>query len=98
MKGKYLCTCFVDFSKAYYYIDLLFKKLCKKGVSDKILQLIKSMYSSSIVSITFGEKYSAVIETTIGLKQGDPLSTTLFNIYINSLLKIAKNSPLKIFT
>ena len=40
------------------------------------------MYSSTIESIAFGEKYSEAIEKTIGLKQGDPLSATLLIIYI----------------
>lgn len=44
---------------------------------------MKSIYSSTIASIAFGEKYLSKI--TVGLKQGDPLRITLFSTYINDL-------------
>ena len=53
-KGKYLYTYFVDFSEN----DLL----CKTNVSSNFLQVIMSMYSSTISSIAFGEKHSEPIK------------------------------------
>ena len=41
------------------------------------------MYLSTTASIAFVEKYSKANKIAIGLKQGDSLSTTLINIYIN---------------
>ena len=43
------------------------------------------MYKSPKVSLIHQDKISQTFLTTIGLKQGDVLSTTLFNIYINDL-------------
>ena len=51
----------------------------------KILDIIKSMYKSPKVSLIHQDKISQTFLTTIGLKQGDVLCTTLFNIYINDL-------------
>ena len=51
----------------------------------KILDIIKSWCKWRKVSIIQQDKISQTFLTTIGLKQGDVLSTILFNIYINDL-------------
>ena len=56
-----------------------------RGLIGKILDIIKSMYKSPNVSLIHQDKISQTFLTTIGLKQGDVLSTILFNIYINDL-------------
>ena len=43
------------------------------------------MYKSPKVYLIHEDKISQTFLTTIGLKQGDVLSTILFNIYINDL-------------
>ena len=86
-KGKYLYTFFVYFRKGC-------DSICRKGLLyrleeivliGKILDIIKSMYKSPKVSLIHEDKISQIFLTTIGLKQGDVLGTTLFNIYINDL-------------
>ena len=86
-KGKYLYTFFVYFRKGC-------DSTCRKGLLyrleeivliGKILDIIKSMYKSPKVSLIHQDKISQIFLTTIGLKQGDVLGTTLFNIYINDL-------------
>ena len=51
----------------------------------KILDIIESLCKWRKVSIIQQDKISQTFLTTIGLKQGDVLSTILFNIYINDL-------------
>ena len=51
----------------------------------KILDLIESLCKWRKVSIIQQDKISQTFLTTISLKQGDVLSTILFNIYINDL-------------
>ena len=86
-KGKYLYTLFVYFWKACDSIcrKLLLYWLEEIGLIGKILDIIKSMYKSPKVSLIHQDKISQTFLTTIGLKQGDVLCTTLFNIYINDL-------------
>ena len=55
------------------------------GLIGEILDVIKSMCISPKVSLIHQNKISQIFLTTIGLKQGDVLSTILFNIYINDL-------------
>ena len=47
--------------------------------------MIKSMYKLPKVSLIHQDKVSQTFLATIGLKQGDVLSTILFKIYINDL-------------
>ena len=51
----------------------------------KILDIVKSMYKLSEASLIHQDKISQTFLTTIGQKQGDVLSTILFNIHINEL-------------
>ena len=51
----------------------------------KILDIIKSMYKFLKVSLIHQDVINQTFLTTIGLKQGDVLSTILFKIDINNL-------------
>ena len=77
----------MDFRKTYDSIcrKRLLHRLEEIGLIGKILDIIKSMYKSPKVSLIHQDKISQTFLTTIGLKQGDVLSTILFNIYINDL-------------
>ena len=85
--NKYLYTCFVDFSKAFDSIwrKALIGKLSKLGVNGKFLDILRSIYNSTTNSIIYNDDVSALFKSNMGVKQGDTLSTTLFNIFINDL-------------
>ena len=86
-KGNYLYTCFVDFRKAYDSIcrNRLLYRLKERGLIRKILDTIKSMYKSPKISLIHQDEISTTFLKTIDLKQGDVLSTILFNIYKTDL-------------
>ena len=86
-KGNYLYTCFVDFRKAYDSIcrNCLLYRLKERGLIRKILDTIKSMYKSPKISLIHQDEISPTFLKTIDLKQGDVLSTILFNIYKTDL-------------
>ena len=86
-KNKTLFTCFVDFSKAFDSIwrPALMDKLDKLGLSDNFLQIIRSMYNNTTNSLIYKENITKTFESNTGVKQGDILSTILFNLYINDL-------------
>ena len=52
-----------------------------------MIKMLKSMYSNvkSCLCLTNKNKYSEFLEVTIGLKQGDPLSTILFLFFVNDI-------------
>ena len=80
-------TCFVDFQKAYDTVwrEGLLHKLERIGISGKVLSIINSMYNKPKSAIYSNGKISENFQTTVGVKQGDVLSTLLFNIFINDL-------------
>ena len=86
-QNKYLYTCFVDFSKAFDSIwrKALIKKISLLGINGNFLNIIKSIYTTTTNSIIYNENISERFQSNMGVKQGDTLSTTLFNLYINDL-------------
>ena len=79
----------MDFNKAFDSIwrKALVEKLLKVGINGKFMNIIKSIYSSTTNSIIYGEETSETFKSNMGVKQGDTLSTTLFNLFINDLPK-----------
>ena len=53
----------------------------------EILDVIKSMCKFPKVSLIHQNKISQIFPTTIGLKQGEVLSTILCNIYVNDMAR-----------
>ena len=69
----------------------LIYKLKVFGLTGNILEIIKTMYATPKVSLLYEGKFSQSFSTKIKLKQGDVLSTLLFNLYINNLPDFLNN-------
>ena len=80
-KSKLYCA-FINYEKAFDSVNrhVLWGKLIKLGVSCKMIKMLKSTYSNvkSCLRLPNENKYSEFLEVTIGLKQGDQLSTIFF--------------------
>ena len=83
-KGKKLYCCFVDYEKAFDYIDraTLWSKLMKENVSSKIVRLMKNMYSKIKLSVQGDDRH---FDSSLGLLQGECTSPIFFSLYINDL-------------
>jgi hypothetical protein len=72
---------FMDLSAAYDSIDrnLLFTKLKRMGMSDHSINTLRHLYQDTTCIVKCDQGGSARFTVNIGLRQGCPLSTTLFN-------------------
>ena len=85
-----LFVAFVDLKKAYDKIDrqVLIFKLRKKGIGGKYLMSIKAMIENVVQIPKINGKLLQSIITSTGLKQGDNLSSILFNIFFDDVDQI----------
>jgi hypothetical protein len=85
-KSKLYC-CFVDFQKAFDSVwrDGIFIKIRKLGIGGKFYSLLKNMYSETTSCVKLRQGLTPSFPTKTGIKQGDNLSPTLFNIFIDDV-------------
>ena len=82
-----LYTCFVDFKKAYDSVprDLLWTKLERLGVHGWFLDGIKALYAEVPMAVKTAQGLTCTFDSVMGVKQGCPLSPTLFGLYLDDL-------------
>jgi sorting nexin-29 len=87
-QGQRVYALFVDFRKAFDSVPrtLLFQRLRQLGFSPKYLQMLQAMYTSARVSFCVDGNLSSAVPTAVGVLQGDPLSPTLFGVYIDCVI------------
>lgn len=80
---------FIDFRKAYDTIKRkeVLRALVELKFSNKIIELIQKTLENTTNKIKFQGRTSECFISNVGLRQGDPLSTTLFNIVLEALLR-----------
>ena len=84
---------FVDFFKAFDYLkwDFLFKVLNKYGFSLATISIAKLLYKNSNCRIINNNFLSSPFDVRRGVRQGDPLSPTLFILSIECLAISLRN-------
>ena len=87
---KKLFTYFVDLKKAFDSVwhKGLFYKIENVGIYGKTLELIKDVYKKTKCAIKINNSRTDFFEYTKGVRQGCPLSPSLFNIFLNDLFEI----------
>ena len=79
---------FIDFRKAFDHIwrPAMYYKMIDKGVTGLVYHLIKDMYTNNKSAVKMNDKHTNYFVNNIGVRQGDGLSPTLFNIFINDII------------
>ena len=90
---------FFDLTKAYDTVwhEALWYKLVKIGVRGRVLRLIMHSYLLGNANIKTKHGFSQNFNVTRGVRQGCPLSPTLFNIYINDILDNVQSLGVKTY-
>ena len=86
-KGGKVYTAFVDFRKAFDYVnrDCLWSKLITSGIRGNILNIIRSMYNKVKSKVKYMGNTSETFESFLGVIQGEILSPFLFCMFVNDL-------------
>jgi hypothetical protein len=83
-KQKLYCA-FVVFRKAFESVRHahLWERLDAYGVKGNIQQCIQSLYAQSEISVNVNGEHTEFIKVLLGVRQGDPLSPTLFGLLVS---------------
>jgi hypothetical protein len=86
-KDTYLL--FVDIAKAYDTVwrEGLLWHLWQMGITGKMFRVLAQMLDDAPSVVMHNGAFSRVMEPDMGWEQGDTLATTMFNIYIDSVLQ-----------
>ena len=97
-QNQQVFACFVDFSKAFDLInrDQLLLQVLNNNVDGKFYWSLKSLYAQTTACIKINNDYTDFFNIHNGVRQGDPLSPTLFSLFIDSLIKELKSLNLGI--
>ena len=84
-KKKRLYCCFVDFQKAFDFVDRckLWQKLVHVGIRGKFLKIVTSLYENIRSCVKYQGVLSEYFPSNFGLMQGEVLSPILFSLYVN---------------
>lgn len=86
---------FIDFEKAYDRVPHqgLLAKLRTQGFGGKLLALVEGMYENPKFCVRVGGRVSESRPFLRGVRQGDPASPMLFNLYISDILEGLSGVP-----
>ena len=94
--GKHTFLCFIDYKKAFDAVnrDLLMFKLLRIGINGNMYDAINSLYSNPRSRVILQDYKTDYFDCSMGVKQGDCLSPTLFSVFINDLAQQIKDSKI----
>jgi hypothetical protein len=79
---------FIDFSQAFDTVnrDVIYNSLIKHNIPDKLVKLINLTMQQTKMKVRVNNSYSEWYEMKTGVRQGDPLSTLLFSVMLDSVI------------
>ena len=86
---------YIDYKQAYDTINRaeLVEIMKEFGIPMKLVRLVKMTVANTNSKVKIQGKLSPSFETMIGLRQGDSLSTLLFNLCMEKIIRNVRISP-----
>ena len=83
-QGGKVYALFIDLKAAFDSLDRknLWKYMEERGVDCILIQKIREIFQETKCQVKVAERYSEVFWTNAGVRQGDPLSPSLFTLYL----------------
>lgn len=80
---------FIDYTQAFdsVYRNKIKEALMMYKVPNKLIRLIMLTLHNTKASVKINNELSSEFEITTGVKQGDPLSATLFSLIVDTIMK-----------
>ena len=84
-RGGSMHVCYVDFQKAYDSVnrELLWGKMRGMGYGGWIMDACTALYANVPMCVKTSEGYTTCFLSNVGVKQGCPLSPTLFGLFVD---------------
>ena len=88
---KIIYFCFIDYAKAFDCVDQnkLWKILKEKGISDHLTCLLRNLYAGQEATVRTGHGTTDWFQIGKGVRQGCMLSSCLFNLYAEYIMRNA---------
>jgi hypothetical protein len=85
--GKCLYVAFVDFRKAFNYINrkILFYKIIKSGKLGRTINLLRNMFNKTRARVKINGSFYDWITDLCGTNQGGPVSPNMFRVMLSDL-------------
>ena len=86
--GKKIYNCFIDFQKAFDTVEhkVIWAVLRSYGVDNKMVTLLEKIYEKSQSAVRLGTDIGEWFKTSVGTRQGDPLSPLMFIAYLDRVM------------
>ena len=89
---KNIYFCFIDYAKIFKYVDhnKLWKILKEMGIPDHLTHLLRNLYAGQEATVRNRHGTTDFFQIVKGVHQGCILSPTLFNLYAEYIMQIAR--------